>query len=331
MQLSVAPARRIAEPFRVSGYRSLWLGAVLAAAAQWIDRVAVGWYIFHVTDSAFLTSAAVSAQMGAGFFIGPLSGAISDRSSRPRILAAAIALRSSTIAAMVLDRSAMALLVHSEITEIGLIFALLSLGGIGQSMIFASQQTLSSDLVGADRRARAISLMSIGQRVVSAFGAVSSGYLVANFGPTVALAVAMYVSKVPVPFVDKLPQRSADQDAAETERNRNWNPNAPLSGKTPMPAGTTSPTGTGTGAEGGSGGVATMPATAGGMAPILPPGQGGAAGGATAGASPCWALPHACPSANRAAARSFASAWVLLKPATKRKAPWTASWPPALK
>ena len=105
-------------------------------------------------------------------------------------------------------------------------------------------------------------------------------------GLAVALAVAMYVSKVPVPFVDKLPQRSADQDAAETERNRNWNPNAPLSGKTPLPAGTTPPNGTGTGTEGGSGGVATMPATAGGMAPILPPGQGGAAGGANAGAPP---------------------------------------------
>ena len=51
-----------------------------------------------------------------------------------------------------------------------------------------------------------------------------------------ALAVALYVSKVPVPFVDKLPQRSADQDAAEAERNRNWNPNAPLAGKAGVPA-----------------------------------------------------------------------------------------------
>lgn len=51
-----------------------------------------------------------------------------------------------------------------------------------------------------------------------------------------ALAVALYVSKVPVPFVDKLPQRSADQDAAESERNRNWNPNAPLAGKAGVPA-----------------------------------------------------------------------------------------------
>ena len=31
-------------------------------------------------------------------------------------------------------------------------------------------------------------------------------------------------------------QRTAEQDAAEAERNKNWDPNAPLAGKTPAPA-----------------------------------------------------------------------------------------------
>ncbi|MEY8876981.1 MAG: hypothetical protein AB9M60_10765, partial [Leptothrix sp. (in: b-proteobacteria)] len=50
-------------------------------------------------------------------------------------------------------------------------------------------------------------------------------------GLAVALGVALYVAKVPVPFVDKVPQRTAEQDAAEAEKNRNWDPNAPLAGK----------------------------------------------------------------------------------------------------
>lgn len=183
MQLSLAPARRITEPFAAPGYRALWLGAVLAATAQWIDRVAVGWYIFHVTDSAFLTSAAVSAQMGPGFFVGPIAGAISDRSSRPVVLAAGIGLRCCTMVAM-------ALLVFSEVREVAAIFALLMIGGVGQAMLFASQQTLSADLVGAERRARATSLLSVGQRLVAAGGAVGSGVLVSEFGPTFALSCA---------------------------------------------------------------------------------------------------------------------------------------------
>lgn len=55
-------------------------------------------------------------------------------------------------------------------------------------------------------------------------------------GLSLALGVALYVTKVPVPFVNKVPQRTADQDAQETERNKNWDPNAPLSGKTPRAA-----------------------------------------------------------------------------------------------
>src|SRR5215831_3277312 len=52
-------------------------------------------------------------------------------------------------------------------------------------------------------------------------------------GLAVALGVALYVTKVPVPFVNKVPQRTAEQDAAEAEKNRNWDPNSPLYGKNP--------------------------------------------------------------------------------------------------
>jgi cell division protein FtsN len=56
-------------------------------------------------------------------------------------------------------------------------------------------------------------------------------------GLAVALGVALYITKAPVPFINKVPQRTAEQDAAEAERNRNWDPNAPLGGKaTPRPA-----------------------------------------------------------------------------------------------
>ena len=50
-------------------------------------------------------------------------------------------------------------------------------------------------------------------------------------GLAVALGVALYITKVPIPFVNKVPQRTAEQDAQEAERNKNWNPNAPLAGK----------------------------------------------------------------------------------------------------
>lgn len=48
-----------------------------------------------------------------------------------------------------------------------------------------------------------------------------------------ALAVAVYVTKVPVPFMNKGQNRTAEQDAAEARKNKDWDPNAPLYGKNP--------------------------------------------------------------------------------------------------
>ena len=50
-----------------------------------------------------------------------------------------------------------------------------------------------------------------------------------------ALGVALYVTKAPIPFINKVPSRTNAQDAAEIERNRNWDPNSALAGRNPAP------------------------------------------------------------------------------------------------
>jgi cell division protein FtsN len=52
-------------------------------------------------------------------------------------------------------------------------------------------------------------------------------------GLAVALVVAVYVTKVPIPFMNKAQSRNAEQDAAEVKKNKDWDPNAPLYGKNP--------------------------------------------------------------------------------------------------
>lgn len=65
-------------------------------------------------------------------------------------------------------------------------------------------------------------------------GGTVLGFIIgAVAGLGAALAVAIYVTKVPIPFVNKGQSRSADQDMAETQKNKNWDPNAPLYGKNP--------------------------------------------------------------------------------------------------
>ncbi|SDM74223.1 Cell division protein FtsN [Oryzisolibacter propanilivorax] len=62
-------------------------------------------------------------------------------------------------------------------------------------------------------------------------GTVVGVIIGAIIGLAAALAVAVYVTKVPVPFLTKSSPRTSDQD--EAQRNKNWDPNAPLYGKTP--------------------------------------------------------------------------------------------------
>ncbi len=57
-----------------------------------------------------------------------------------------------------------------------------------------------------------------------------------------ALAVAVYITKVPIPaFLNKGQTRTVDQDAAEAQKNKNWDPNAPLYGKNPVKPAVPSP------------------------------------------------------------------------------------------
>lgn len=65
-------------------------------------------------------------------------------------------------------------------------------------------------------------------------GSVIVGIIIGMvLGLAAALAVAVYVTKVPIPFLNRGTNRSADQDAAESRKNQNWDPNAPLYGKNP--------------------------------------------------------------------------------------------------
>ena len=79
-------------------------------------------------------------------------------------------------------------------------------------------------------------------------------------GLAVALAVALYVTKAPIPFINKVPHRSAEQDAAEAERNKRWDPNAPLAGKNPARPATVA-SGAVAGAPPATVGEETLPAT----------------------------------------------------------------------
>jgi cell division protein FtsN len=103
------------------------------------------------------------------------------------------------------------------------------------------------------------------------------------------LAVAVYVTKVPLPFMNKTQTRTPEQDAAESRKNQNWDPNAPLYGKNPAkPASAASAP-----AE-----AASEPAAPAAVVPAPPPAfipSGGASAPAAAPAAPRASAPVPAP------------------------------------
>lgn len=106
-------------------------------------------------------------------------------------------------------------------------------------------------------------------------------------GLVLSLGVAVYVTNVPVPFINKVPPHTPEQDAAEAARNKNWDPNAALRGesaqaKPAAPAAALPP------ASGNPG--ATLPAK---LPPAaLPPAVAKLPGAATPPAAPAAATPE---------------------------------------
>jgi cell division protein FtsN len=63
-------------------------------------------------------------------------------------------------------------------------------------------------------------------------------------GLAAALAVAVFVTKTPSPFNNKMQNHTVETDATESKKNKDWDPNAALSGKNPAkPAPPTLPPG----------------------------------------------------------------------------------------
>lgn len=91
------------------------------------------------------------------------------------------------------------------------------------------------------------------QRGGTLLGVIIGGLL----GLGAALAVAVYVTKVPIPFLNRSQPHSAENDAAETKKNKDWNPNASLAGKNVV-----RPSAAASGAVGAEAPVATPPAPA---------------------------------------------------------------------
>jgi len=173
----------IVELLKIASYRRLVIGATLFAFGQWMERIAIGWFVFDTTGSVFLTALAWSMRTIPNLIFGPVGGAIADRYSRSRVLALNSLFRACVVLVMA------ALVVFWSGAAVPLLF-LVAMSGVTMSVQLASLQSLAAALAGPENMGSAVSLVSFCQRAVGALGVLASGFLIAFVGAAETFVLA---------------------------------------------------------------------------------------------------------------------------------------------
>ena len=196
---------------RHKSFRQLWGAAVVAGFANWMNRVAVGWFVLDQTDSAFLTTLAYTVQSAPGLLTAPFGGAIADRVHRKSLLA-------FTTAVEGVVAFGLALVAVDGIESVWPVVLLVGIAGTVNSLKTPATQALIPDLVGPRDAMNGIAIYSVGIRGVGVFGALSSGFVLELYGPVTVFAAAAALFAVATVAFSRVnvERRQADPDAPRT-------------------------------------------------------------------------------------------------------------------
>ena len=194
--------------FRNHAYRQLWAGVIVNGFANWMTRLTVGWFVFDVTGSAFLTALSFTMQSLPGMVVAPLGGAIADRIDRRRVLAGAALAKGLTTLALTL-------VAVDSLESVWPVIALLAAAGAMNCFELPASQALIPDVLGPADAMNGIAVCSVGLRAISAFGSLAGGFLMEIHGPTTsfATAAALHLIAAAVVMRVRVPPRPRVPDA----------------------------------------------------------------------------------------------------------------------
>ena len=170
-----AGLRALASPH----FRIYFAGTLVSQICAWMQTVTQSWLVLQLTNSAFLLGLIVTLQFGPILLFSFLSGAISDRVRKRRLLL-------GTQAALMLQAFTLAALVGSGHVQFWHVAVLAALYGLATTLDMPSRQSFIAHLVPRGDLMNAIALNSAvfnGARVV---GPAVAGLLVARYGTAAA-------------------------------------------------------------------------------------------------------------------------------------------------
>jgi len=157
-------------------YRLFFMGQGVSLIGTWMERIAMSWLVYRLTDSVFLLGMVSFCSLVPSFILGPFAGVISDRFDRHRILVI-------TQALFMLQAAAVAALVLTDTVMIWHILALSTFMGVVNAFDTSTRQAFVIELVeDRDDLSNAIALNSSLFNVARLVGPSIAGVVIAAVG-----------------------------------------------------------------------------------------------------------------------------------------------------
>jgi MFS family permease len=165
--------------FRSRNYRLYFFGQSLSLIGTWMQRTAVYWLVYEISDSALILGITVFCAQFPSFVFSILGGVVSDRYNRFRVLLA-------TQFASLIQAVALALLVYHGNYELWHILLLTAALGSINAFDVPARQAMVYDMVDhKDHLPNAIALNSSMVNGARLVGPALSGIVLERFGPEI--------------------------------------------------------------------------------------------------------------------------------------------------
>jgi MFS family permease len=171
------------DSLRHRDYRLMWIGAILSNIGTWMAAIALSWYVFVLTHSAFWVSFVTFINF-LPTVLSPIGGVFTDRFDRRKILFVAQAF-------MMIDAAALAILAWLDQANLFAVMALTFGQGLGFAVNAPAWMAFVPSLVPANSLVNAIALNSAQFSLARVIGPAVAGALIAATPHGVTLTFAI--------------------------------------------------------------------------------------------------------------------------------------------
>jgi MFS family permease len=174
--------RRTFSSFRYRNYRLFFGGQTISQTGSWMQRIALGWYVLQLTNSAFAVGVMALAQFLPFMLFGLFAGVIADRFDARRLVL-------GTQVAQLVNASALAWIVLAHAAQPWMLYTIAFVNGLVLVLDVPSRQQLTYRMVGRASLPNAIALNSSLFNASRIFGPSAAGIVLGFAGAGVCFLI----------------------------------------------------------------------------------------------------------------------------------------------